>query len=109
DRAQVKRMIGEISSGQALSEVVVDGLSERAGGVPLFVEEVTRLLLERGAEGGAQEIPPTLQQSLAARLDRLGEAREVAEIGAVLGRDFSYALLSSVGEIDDPALQAALD
>src|SRR4029077_6748539 len=72
------------------------GVSERTGGVPLFVEEVTRLLLERGTECVTQAIPPTLQQSLAARLDRLGEAREVAQIGAVLGRDFSYALLSAV-------------
>jgi predicted ATPase len=54
-------------------------------------------------------IPPTLQQSLAARLDRLGEAREVAQIGAVLGRDFTYALLRAVGGLDDPALQSALD
>ena len=68
-------------------------MSERTGGVPLFVEEVTRLLLERGEQGGLQAIPPTLQQSLAARLDRLGDAPEVAQIGAVLGRDFSYALL----------------
>ena len=77
--------------------------------MPLFVEEVTRLLLERGQPGGLQAIPPTLQQSLAARLDRLGEAREVAQIGAVLGRDFTYALLRAVGGIDDPALQSALD
>ena len=84
-------------------------MSERIGGVPLFVEEVTRLLLERGEAGGLQAIPPTLQQSLAARLDRLGEAREVAQIGAVLGRDFSYALLRSVGGVADPALQFALD
>ena len=69
---------------------MVEGVGERTGGVPLFVEEVTRLLLERGEQGGAQAIPPTLQQSLAARLDRLGEAREVAQIGAVLGREFSY-------------------
>jgi tetratricopeptide (TPR) repeat protein len=96
DRAQVARMVGQISSRQALSEEVVEGVSERTGGVPLFVEEVTRLLLERGTEGVTQAIPPTLQQSLAARLDRLGEAREVAQIGAVLGRDFSYALLSAV-------------
>ena len=88
DRAQVKRMIGEISSGQALSEEAVEGVSERAGGVPLFVEEVTRLLLERGAEGGAQAIPPTLQQSLAARLDRLGEAREVARSARFWGEVF---------------------
>ena len=72
---------------------MIDGVGERTGGVPLFVEEVTRLLLERDAHSGAQAIPPTLQQSLAARLDRLGEAREVAQIGAVLGRDFSYRLL----------------
>ena len=51
--------------------------------------------MERG-EQGAQAIPPTLQQSLAARLDRLGAARETAQIGAVLGRGFSYALLQSV-------------
>ncbi len=96
DRAQVARMVGEISSRQALSEEVVEGVSERTGGVPLFVEEVTRLLLERGTEGVTRAIPPTLQQLLAARLDQLGEGREVAQIGAVLGRDFSYALLSAV-------------
>ena len=90
DRAQVRRMVGEIASRHALSDEMIDGVGERTGGVPLFVEEVTRLLLERDVQGGAQAIPPTLQQSLAARLDRLGEAREVAQIGAVLGRDFSY-------------------
>ncbi|MBV9288450.1 MAG: hypothetical protein JO288_11630, partial [Hyphomicrobiales bacterium] len=67
-------------------------------------EEVTRLLIERGEAGGLQAIPPTLQQSLAARLDRLGEAREVAQIGAVLGRDFTYALLSAVAAVDDRGL-----
>ena len=109
DRAEVARMVGEMSSRHALSKDLVEGVSDRTGGVPLFVEEVTRLLLERGEQGGLQEIPPTLQQSLAARLDRLGEAREVAQIGAVLGRDFTYALLSAVGGIGDPALQSALD
>jgi class 3 adenylate cyclase/predicted ATPase len=109
DRADVALMVGELASRHALSREVVECVSERTGGVPLFVEEVTRLLLERGEAGGLQAIPPTLQQSLAARLDRLGEAREVAQIGAVLGRDFTYALLSAVGEIDDPALQSALD
>ena len=88
---------------------MVDGVGERTGGVPLFVEEVTRLLLERGAGGGVQTIPPTLQQSLAARLDRLGEAREVAQIGAVLGRDFSYPLLDAVAGFEPGRLQAALD
>jgi class 3 adenylate cyclase/predicted ATPase len=109
DRADVALMVGELAARHALSAEVVEGVSERTGGVPLFVEEVTRLLLERGEAGGLQAIPLTLQQSLAARLDRLGEAREVAQIGAVLGRDFTYALLSAVGGIDDPALQSALD
>jgi predicted ATPase len=109
DRADVARMVGELAGRDPFSKELVDGVSERTGGVPLFVEEVTRLLLERGAASGLQAIPPTLPQSLAARLDRLGEAREVAQIGAVLGRDFTYPLLRAVGEIDDPALKSALD
>ena len=91
DRAGVARMVSEISPRHALSKDVVDEVSERTGGVPLFVEEVTRLLLERGEQGGVHAIPPTLQQSLAARLDRLGPAREMAQIGAVLGRNFAYS------------------
>jgi class 3 adenylate cyclase/predicted ATPase len=109
DRHQVRHMVGELSARHALPQELVEGVTERTGGVPLFVEEVTRLLLERGDQGGIQVIPPTLQQSLTARLDRLGPAREVAQIGAVIGRDFSYALLRAVAERDDTALQAALD
>ena len=109
DRAQVARMVGEISSGQALSDEVVEGVSERTGGVPLFIEEVTWLLLERGTEGGTRAIPPTLQQSLAARLDRLGPAREVARIGAVIGREFDYELLRAVARISENDLASALD
>jgi class 3 adenylate cyclase len=109
DRAGVARMVGEISAQHALSKEMIEGVSERTGGVPLFVEEVTRLLVERGEQGGVQAIPPTLQQSLAARLDRLGPAREVAQIGAVLGRDFAYTLLRDIADLDEPALQASLD
>ena len=109
DEAQVQRIIAELAVRRTLLADVMRRVSERAGGVPLFVEEVTRLLLERGEAGGLQAIPPTLQQSLAARLDTLGEAREVAQIGAVLGRDFTYVLLRAVGGIDDPVLQSALD
>jgi predicted ATPase len=108
ERAHVVRMVGELASKHAFSKEVVERVIERTGGVPLFIEEVTRLLLERGIEAGSQEIPPTLQQSLAARLDRLGRAREVAQIGAVLGRDFAYMLLRGVAELDEPALQASL-
>ena len=109
DRAGVARMVGEISARHALSKELIEGVNERTGGVPLFVEEVTRLLVERGAQGGVQAIPPTLQQSLAARLDRLGPAREVAQVGAVLGRDFVYALLPIVAGLDESALQRALE
>ena len=84
-------------------------MSERTGGVPLFVEEVTRLLLERGEAGGLQGIPPTLQQSLAARLDRLGEAREDRADRRCAGARFRHALLRAVAGIDDPALQSALE
>jgi tetratricopeptide (TPR) repeat protein len=109
DRAQVFQMVGELASRHALPKDVFEGVSERTGGVPLFIEEVTRLLLERGEQGGVQAIPPTLQQSLAARLDRLGPAREVAQIGAVLGRDFSYLLLRNVSELNEAALQGLLE
>src|ERR1700733_7747880 len=109
DRVQVAKMVAELSAHHALPRDIVEGVSERTGGVPLFVEEVTRLLLERGEQGGAQAIPPTLQQSLAARLDRLGAARETAQIGAVLGRGFSYALLQSVAGLDEGPLQSGLE
>jgi predicted ATPase len=99
DEVQVQRMVAELASQRALSPEVIRGVSERAGGVPLFVEEVTRLLVERGEIGGVGAIPPTLRQSLAARLDRLGPAREVAQIGAVLGRTFSYSLLRDVAAL----------
>ena len=110
DRAQVRDMVAELSARQALPRDVVEDVAARTGGVPLFVEEVTRLLLERGAQGGGIEaIPPTLQQSLMARLDRLGPAREVAQIGAVIGRGFPYGLLRDVAGMDDVPLQAALE
>jgi predicted ATPase len=109
DRSQVQEMVAELSARHALSKQIVDGVTERTGGVPLFIEEVTRLLLERGEQGGVQAIPPTLQQSLMARLDRLGPAREVAQIAAVIGRDFSYALLCAVAVMDDAALHINLE
>jgi predicted ATPase/class 3 adenylate cyclase len=109
DRHQVKDMVGELASRHTLPKEVVEGVAERTGGVPLFVEEVTRLLLERGDGGGIQAIPPTLQQSLTARLDRLGSAREVAQVGSVIGRGFSYVLLRAVAGIEDTPLQTALE
>ena len=109
DRLQVRHMVGGLAANHALPKEVVDGLTERTGGVPLFIEEVTRLLLERGEQGGTEAIPPTLQQSLMARLDRLGSAREIAQIGAVIGRGFSYPLIRAVADMEDTALQTALE
>jgi class 3 adenylate cyclase len=73
DRHQVRVMVSGLAARHALSKEVVEGVTERTGGVPLFVEELTRLLLERGEQSTLQAIPPTLQQSLTARLDRLGQ------------------------------------
>jgi predicted ATPase len=109
DHNQVRHMIEELAARHALAKEVIEGVTERTGGVPLFVEEVTRLLLERGEQGGIQAIPPTLQQSLSARLDRLGPAREVAQIAAVIGRGFSYLLVRTVAKMEDEALEAALE
>jgi len=109
DGQEVRQMVGEIATRHALPKEIIDGVTERAGGVPLFVEEVTRFLLERGEQGGVQNIPPTLQQSLTARLDRLGSAREVAQIGAVIGRDFSYTLIQAVAGMEEAPLKEALE
>ena len=110
DRAQVRDMVAELSARHALPRDVVEDVAARTGGVPLFVEEVTRLLLERGEQGGGIEvIPPTLQQSLMARLDRLGPAEEVAQIGSVIARGFSYGLLRDVAGMEEAALQASLE
>jgi predicted ATPase len=109
DCAQVRDMIAELSARHALPREVADNVAARTGGVPLFVEEVTRLLLERGDKGEIHVIPPSLQQSLTARLDRLGPAREVAQVGAVIGRGFSYGLLRTLAGIGDASLQTALE
>ena len=109
DRHQVRHMVEELAARHALAKEVIEGVTERTGGVPLFVEEVTRLLLECGEQSGIQAIPPTLQQSLMARLDRLGPAREVAQVSAVIGRDFSYALLRAIAGMEDEPLKMALE
>jgi tetratricopeptide (TPR) repeat protein len=105
DRQQVRQMVGSIAERLPLSADAVEGVTVRTGGVPLFIEEVTRLMLE----GGAQAIPPTLQQSLAARLDRLGEAREVAQMGAVVGREFKFGLLLAIAGATEADLHLALE
>jgi class 3 adenylate cyclase/predicted ATPase len=109
DHQQVRQMVAELAAHHTMPSYVIEDITDRTGGVPLFVEEVTRLLLERGSRSGMQTIPPTLQQSLMARLDRLGAAREVSQIGAVIGRGFTYPLLRAVAGMEDAPLQAALE
>jgi predicted ATPase len=90
----VRTMVGEVAAQKALSDETVAAVVERTGGVPLFVEELTRAVLESGdAKVTGREIPATLHDSLMARLDRLGAAKEVIQVGAVIGSDFSYELL----------------
>jgi class 3 adenylate cyclase/predicted ATPase len=82
--------------GSELPDSVVERISERADGVPLFVEELTQSVIESGDLGEEATIPDTLQDLLTARLDRLHEAKDIAQVGAVIGRDFPYALLTNV-------------
>src|SRR6202035_6064141 len=96
DRQQVLHMVGDLAARHALRHDVVEDVWARTSGVPLFVEEVTRFLLERGEQGGTQAIPPTLQQSLMARLDRLRPAREGGESGSRVRRGVFYNILSGL-------------
>src|SRR5262245_7480463 len=93
---------------------------ERTDGIPLFVEEMTKAVLEAESEGAARRtaaavpsatmaVPATLHASLMARLDRLGRGKEVAQIGAAIGREFSHALLASASRDTEADLEAALD
>jgi class 3 adenylate cyclase/tetratricopeptide (TPR) repeat protein len=104
----VRTMVEEVAAGKALSDVTIATV-ERTGGVPLFVEELTRAVLESGdARLTAHQIPVTLHDSLMARLDRLGPAKEVAQVGAVIGGAFSYELLHAVYPIAEENLRSAL-
>ena len=100
-------MVAQVAARTALSEETIAAMVERTGGVPLFVEELTRAVLESGdAKLTGREIPVTLHDSLMARLDRLGPAKEVIQVGAVIGSEFSYELLHAVHPIAEADLQA---
>ena len=105
----VRTMVGEIAARKALSDETIATVVERTGGVPLFIEELTRAVLESGDNKLiGHTIPVTLHDSLMARLDRLGPAKEVIQIGAVLGSDFSYDLLQAVCPMPEADLQRSL-
>jgi class 3 adenylate cyclase len=110
-----------LAGNAALSADIVAEIVERTDGVPLFVEELTKAVLETAGQGdrvaavlattslAARSVPATLQASLLARLDRLGPGpKEIAQIGAVLGRDFAYEVIKLVAQRDERELQAAL-
>jgi len=105
----VREMIAQVAARNALAADTVNTMIERTSGVPLFVEELTRAVLESGnAQLSGHEIPVTLHDSLMARLDRLGAAKEVLQTGAVIGGEFSYELLQAVQPNGDEQLQQAL-
>lgn len=108
-------------AGSALSPEIVDDIVERTDGVPLFLEEVTRAVIESGPRGeplqalvarippAPSRVPPALHASLMARLDSLGPAKEIAQIGAAIAREFSYELLSKVADKNEADLSAGLE
>ena len=108
-RSQVIAFV-RAAGGAALSEEIVTLIGERAGGVPLFITELTKLALETEKGFNSSNIPETLQASLLARLDRLGaEARELAQLAAVIGREFGLDLIRAVSDKPAGATAAALD
>jgi class 3 adenylate cyclase/predicted ATPase len=120
DRRHGTTLVEQVAGERELPKEVMDEILARTDGVPLFIEELTKTLLEAGVlhEGRNRHelssehlnaIPKTLHGSLIARLDRLGRSREIAQIGAVIGREFSYELLLALVATPEPALRTALD
>jgi tetratricopeptide (TPR) repeat protein len=113
-------MIEQVTGGRKLPLEVTEQIVDKTDGIPLFIEELTKTVLESGLlveeQGGYHldrplpplAIPATLQDSLMARLDRLAPVKETAQIGAAIGREFSYALLGMVLERNQAGLDAAL-
>jgi predicted ATPase/class 3 adenylate cyclase len=119
-RAQIETMVLRVTSGKTVPTTVMQHLVEKTDGVPLYVEEMTKAILESGVlqEGDghyaltgpltALTILSTLQDALMACLDRLGAAKGVAQLGATIGRQFTYALLQAVAQVDEATVQQAL-
>jgi class 3 adenylate cyclase/predicted ATPase len=108
---QRAEMIAHVSGGKILPKKIADQIIDRTDGVPLFIEELTKSVVESGRMTDAGDhlaIPTTLQASLLARLDRLAPVREVAQIGAALGRQFSHELISAVSRMPQQELDDAL-
>lgn len=113
--AEARAVVEQLAQASQLSAEAIDEVVAKADGVPLFLEELTKAVLEAGLldhEGGRPPpcaIPASLQDSLVARLDRLAPVREVAQTAACLGREFDHALLAAVSSLPAPRLARALD
>ena len=119
-QSQVSAMVERVTGGKPLPEEVLQQIVTKTDGVPLFVEELTKMVVESDLVRAVNShyeltgplpplaIPSTLQDSLMARLDRLATAREIAQVGATIGREFSYALLQAVSPIGEENLQQGL-
>src|SRR5438876_3187237 len=117
DRDDVENMVARVTGGRVLPAEVMKQIVAKTDGNPLFVEELTKTVLEAGIlvadDGGYRldgplpplAIPETLQDSLMARLDRLAPVREIAQIGAAIGREFSYSLVRALVGRDETALK----
>jgi class 3 adenylate cyclase/predicted ATPase len=117
---QVEEMVRVMGGGKTLPREVLAQVVARTDGIPLFVEELVKTILEAGLVQEAEDryvltgllpslaIPATLQDALMARLDRLAVGKDVAQLGAVLGREFVYEILREVAPLDEPTLQHAL-
>ncbi|KFE62314.1 TOMM system kinase/cyclase fusion protein [Hyalangium minutum] len=116
ERSQVEEMVKRLTQGVLLSAEVVERILERTDGVPLFVEELTRMVVESlSRQGdtprkvGSLEVPSTLRDLLMARLDRLGVAKATAQLASALGRDFSYEVLLAASASDEAMLKKDLE
>jgi tetratricopeptide (TPR) repeat protein len=119
-RPQTAALVSRLAGGKALPADLLDQILGKTDGVPLFVEELTRSILESGdlkeagdrweyaGRAGSLMIPLTLRDSLMARLDRFAPVKEIAQIGATIGREFSYELIAAVAPHSRPALDQAL-
>lgn len=120
-RRQAAAMVAGTTRGKALPEVVLDQIVAKTDGVPLFVEELTKAVLESGRLAEREDryelignladpaIPSTLRDSLVARLDRLAGVKEVAHLAACIGREFSHEMLAAVSSLSDAEFKHALD
>ncbi len=106
-KRQAREMVVALA-GDALPAEMVEMLVTRADGVPLYVEELTKAVVEPGVARGVEAIPATLADSLMARLDRLSTAKEVAQQASVLGREFSYPLLAATAGLEEATLRQGL-